>query len=129
MKGNSRVTAHLQRLIKTLLGVVDITLLHARIYEDRGLAKLSEHADGTLQAARDGLNRLLRRVLFLGTTPDISQRHSFSTASNVPDMLRKELDAQYRLNEQLRTAIACCHEENDYQTGALLGTILAEVEE
>lgn len=129
MKGNSRVVAHLQRLINAELGVVDLALIHARIYEDRGFGKLAARADAAVQDARDGLDQLLRRALFLGTTPDMSQREPVVPASAVPEMLRKDLSRQYHLVECLRTAISCCHEESDYQTGALLGQILLQAEE
>jgi bacterioferritin len=129
LKGNSRVVAHLQRLVNAELGVADLALLHARIYEDRGFCKLAARADAAVQDARDGLDQLLRRMLFLGTTPDMNQREPMVPAGAVPEMLRKDLNAQYHLVECLRTAISCCHEESDYQTGALLGQILVHVEE
>jgi bacterioferritin len=129
MKGNPRVIAHLQRLVNAELGVVDLSLLHARIYEDRGFAKLAARDDLVVRQGRASLDLLLRRMLFLGTTPDMSQREPLLPASEVREMIRADLDAQYRLADQLRTAIACCHEERDFQTGAMLGEMLLRVEE
>lgn len=129
MKGNSRVVANLQRVVNVVLGVVDQSLLHARIFEDRGFDKLSARADAAVQEARDGLKLVLRRMLFLGATPDMGQREPINPANTVPEMLRGDLKAHYQLAECLRIAIGCCHAEHDYQTAALLGTLLLQVEE
>lgn len=129
MKGNPRVIAHLQRLVNAELSVADLSLIHARIHEDRGLLKLAARTDTAVQQARASLDLLLRRMLFLGATPDMSQRDLLTPASEMPEMLRADLNAQYQLAELLRAAIACCHEERDFQTGTMLGTRLLRVEE
>jgi bacterioferritin len=129
MKGNPRVVAHLQRLLNAELGVADLSLLHARIYEDRGFPRLSAHADAVVGDAREALDRVLRRMLFLGAKPDMNQREPIAVASAIRDMLRNDLNGQYRLAECLRGALGCCHDEKDFQTAALLQSLLATVEE
>jgi bacterioferritin len=129
MKGNPRVIAHLQRLVNAELGVVDLSLLHARIYEDRGFVKLAARDDLVVQQGRASLDLLLRRMLFLGATPDMSQRDPLMPANEVREMIRADLTAQYQLADHLRTAIACCNEERDFQSGAMLGEMLLRVEE
>ncbi|WP_295885405.1 bacterioferritin [uncultured Thiohalocapsa sp.] len=129
MKGNQRVLAHLQRLLNGELAAADQFLVHARMFEDWGYSGLAAHTDAGLQDSRRHIDLLLRRMLFLGSAPDLAQREVMSTATAVREMLRKDVEMQYRLVEHLRVAMACCIEEHDFQTQALLAEMLCACEE
>lgn len=129
MKGNQRVLAHLQRLLNGELAATDQFLVHARMFEDWGYIKLAARANAALAESRRQTDLLLRRMLFLGSAPDLVQRESMSTATAVREMLRKDVEMQYRLVEHLRVAMVCCIEERDFQTQAMLGDMLCEAEE
>jgi bacterioferritin len=129
MKGNPRVLAHLQRLLNAELAAADQFLMHARMFEDWGYTKLAGPADAALVESRRQTDLILRRMLFLGAAPDLLQREAMSTATAVREMLRKDVETQYRLVEHLRAAIVCCIEERDFQTQAVLADMLRECEE
>jgi bacterioferritin len=129
MKGNQRVIAHLQRLLNCELAATDQFLVHARMFEDWGYPRLAAHTDAALHEVRRQTDLLLRRMLFLGSAPDLAQREVMGTATAVREMLRKDVEMHYRLVEYLRTAMICCIEEHDFQTQSLLGDMLCECEE
>ena len=129
MKGNQRVLAHLQHLLNCELAAVDQFLLNARIFEDWGYPKLAARTDAALADARRQTDLLLRRMLFFGSAPDLTQREATATATAVRDMLRTDLEMQYRLVEHLRGAMVCCIEEHDFQSQSMLGGMLRECEE
>jgi bacterioferritin len=129
MKGNQRVIAHLQRLLNCELAAADQYLVHARMFEDWGYGKLAEHTDAALGEVRRQTDRLLGRMLFFGSAPDLGQREVMSTATAVREMLRRDVEMQYRLVESLRAAMVCCIEEHDFHTQALLAEMLAACED
>jgi bacterioferritin len=129
MKGNQRVTGHLQRLLNCELAAMDQFLLHARMFQDWGYTKLAARTDAALQESRRQTDVLLRRILFLGSAPDLAQRDGMSTATAVREMLRRDVEMHYRLVEHLRVGMACCIEEQDFQTQALLADMLCQTEE
>jgi bacterioferritin len=129
MKGNQRVIAHLQRLLNCELAAMDQFLVHARMFEDWGYGKLAARTDAALQEARRQTDRLLGRMLFFGSAPDLAQREAMSTATAVREMLRRDVEMQYRLVESLRAAMVCCIEEHDFHTQALLAEMLAACED
>ncbi len=129
MKGNQRVLAQLQGLLNCELAAMDQFLLHARMFEDWGYTRLALHTGAALQDARRQTDLLLRRMLFFGGAPDLLQREATTTATAVREILRRDVELQYRLVEHLREAMACCVEEHDFQTQAMLADMLCECEE
>jgi bacterioferritin len=129
MKGDQRVLAQLQRLLNGELAAADQFLLHARMFADWGYTQLAAHTEVALQDSRRHTDSLLRRMLFFGTPPDLLQRESMATATAVREMLRHDLDMQYRLVEYLRAAMATCLEAQDFQTLAMLADMLRDCEE
>ncbi|MCG6941006.1 MAG: bacterioferritin [Thiohalocapsa sp.] len=129
MKGNQRVLAHLQRLLNCDLAAMDQFLLHARMFEDWGYTKLAARTDTALAESRRQTDLLLRRMLFFGSAPDLVQREAMTTATAVREMLRCDVEMQYRLVENLRAAMVCCIEEQDFQTQAMLAGMLRECED
>jgi bacterioferritin len=129
MKGNQRVIAHLQRLLGCELAAMDQFLVHARMFEDWGYTGLAAGTNAALADARRQTDLVLRRMLFFGSAPDLAQRETMSTATAVRGILRNDVEMQYRLVEHLRAAMACCIEEHDFHSQAMLGDMLRECEQ
>jgi bacterioferritin len=129
MKGSQRVLAHLQLVLNGELAATDQFLVHARMFEDWGYTKLAARANAALAESRRHTDLILRRMLFLGSAPDLVQREAMSTATAVREMLRKDVEMEYRLVDHLRVAMVCCIEERDFQTQAMLGDMLRACEE
>jgi bacterioferritin len=129
MKGHQRVVAHLQRLLTLQLAAAEQYMLHAHVCEDWGFARLAAHQQEAAADARTHVDLLVRRMLFLGATPDPTQRETPQLGTSVRDMFRLDLDSRYQFIEGLRTAMGCCVDERDFETQRLLGEVLRSHEE
>jgi bacterioferritin len=129
MKGNQRVLEQLQRLLNAELAAVDQFLLHARMFEDWGYTKLAARTECALADSRRQTDLILRRMLFFGCPPDLTRREPLAIATAVREMLHNNVEMHYRLVASLRAAIACCIEEQDFQTQAMLAPMLCACEE
>lgn len=129
MEGNGKVVKQLQKLLRGELAARDQYFIHSRIYDDFGLTKLYERISHEMQDETNHADMLIKRLLFLGTTPDLSEQDSLNIGSNVREMLQSDLDFEYKVIKDLKEAIAVCEEEQDYQSREILQKILADTEE
>ena len=129
MKGSNQVIAQLQRLLAGELGARDQYFTHSRMYLDWGLAKLYERINHEMHDETEHAAMLIERILFLEGTPDLSQRDTLNIGATVPEMLKSDLDYEYKVVADLKEAIAICETEQDYQTRDMLRQILGETEE
>lgn len=129
MKGNKKVIKQLQKLLRSELAARDQYFTHSRMYDDWGLTKLYERINHEMQDETDHANMLIKRMLFLETTPDLSEQEGLNIGKDVPEMLRSDLDLEYKVIGDLKEAIAICEEEQDYHTREMLRVILGDTEE
>lgn len=129
MKGSDKVLAQLHKLLRGELAARDQYFTHARMYQDWGLSKLYERINHEMQDETEHAGQLIDRILFLESTPDLSKLDGLNIGTNVPEMLKKDLDYEYKVIADLKEAIAVCEEEQDYQTRDILQQMLADTEE
>jgi len=129
MKGNDRVIEQLAILLRGELAARDQYFIHSRMYDDWGLSKLYERIAHEMEDETQHADALIRRMLFLEATPDLSQQDALRIGHDVPSMLQNDLDVEYEVTAALKTAIAVCEEEKDYQTREILEVMLEETEE
>jgi bacterioferritin len=72
---------------------------------------------------------LIERILFLEGTPDLSQQDGLNIGKTVPEMLKNDLDFEYKVIVDLKEAIAVCEVEQDYQSRDILLKILVDTEQ
>ena len=129
MKGNPRVIAQLQNQLRLELAARDQYLAHALMYEDWGLTRLYQRIHHEMEEEATHASALIRRILFLEGSPDLSQRDDMRIGADVPGMLRNDLQTEYDTAARLKAAIAVCEEEQDYQTRDVLMVLLKDTEE
>lgn len=129
MKGKKKVIAHLQKLLANELTAIDQYFIHSRMYEDWGLNKLYERLGHETEEEKEHADKLIRRMLFLEATPDLSQREGLQVGRDVREMLESDLQLEYSVAAALKEAIACCEAERDFQTRTILEQLLADTEE
>ena len=129
MKGNKKVIKQLQKLLCGELAARDQYFTHSRMYLDWGLNKLYDRINHEMQDETNHADMLIKRMLFLETTPDLSQQDGLNIGSDVPSMLKSDLELEYKVVADLKEAIAVCEEEQDYQTREILRIILGDTEE
>ena len=101
MQGHPEVIDYLKELLRGELTARDQYFAHSRIYEDLGLNKLFARIDHEMQEETQHADAILRRILLLGGRPDMRPKE-LTLGENVPDMLRKDLAAEYAVRDNLR---------------------------
>ncbi len=128
MKGNQKVIDKLKFLLSGELAARDQYFIHSRMYEDWGLTKLYERLNHEMEEETGHADAMIKRILFLEGIPDLSQQESLNVGSTVPEMLRSDLELEYRVTSDLKAAIKLCEEEQDYISRDLLVAQLNDTE-
>ncbi len=128
MKGSEKVIAQLQHLLNGELAARDQYFAHSRMYKDWGLNKLYERLNHEMEEETEHADMLVERLLFLEATPDFSQPDALHVGNTVPEMLQNDLKVEYSVVEALKTAIAICEEDQDYDSRNMLVKLLDDTE-
>ncbi len=129
MKGSDKVIEQLQSLLRGELAARDQYFTHSRMYDDWGLSKLYERLNHEMEEETELADALIRRMMFLEATPDLSQQDGLRIGSDVPSMLKNDLEVEYEVTDALKKAISVCEAEQDYQTREILEVMLKDTEE
>ncbi|QCO67474.1 bacterioferritin [Luteimonas yindakuii] len=128
MKGHPEVIEYLKELLRGELAARDQYFLHSRRYEDLGLHDLYQRINHEMEEETQHADALLRRILFLEGNPDM-RPHAFEPGRTVEEMLRRDLDLEYKVRGDLARGIALCEQHQDYVSREVLVTQLADTEE
>lgn len=129
MQGNKKVIDALNGLLDNELGSMDQYFTHSRMYEDWGLNRLYEQLNHELEEETGHADMLIKRILFLEGTPDLSRRSAMNIGSDVATMMKNDLELEYKVRDDLRDAIKICEQEGDYQSREMLEKLLFDTEE
>ena len=105
MKGKNKVIESLNNLLAGELTSIDQYFVHSRMYEDWGLSKLYERINHEMSEEMEHADLLIKRILFLEGTPDVSKREELSIGGNVPEMLQSDLKLEYGVADKLKKII------------------------
>jgi len=128
MKGNDQVIAHLNELLAGELTAIDQYFIHSRMYENWGFSKLHERIGHEVQDETNHADALIKRILFLEGTPDLSTREPLHVGCTVEEMLRNDLALEIQVVQDLRKVMAFCESVRDYQTREILRAMLEDTE-
>ena len=128
MKGSKKVIEQLQSLLNCELAARDQYFIHSRMYKDWGLHRLYERLDHEMQEETEHADALIERMLFLESQPDLSKPDKLRVGSDVPEMLKKDLEVEYEVAGALKKAIKICEKEQDYDTRMILTKLLDDTE-
>jgi len=129
MKGNTKVIDTLNALLTHEMSAADQYFIHSRMYEDWGLDKLFERLKHEQEEELDHAAQLVQRILFLEGTPDVAARAALKIGTDVPSMMRNDLDYELAVGAELKKAIAICEQEQDYISREILIGLLKDTEE
>jgi bacterioferritin len=129
MKGIDQVIAHLNTLLAGELSAIDQYFIHSRMYENWGFSKLYERIAHEVQDETNHADALIKRILFLEGTPDLSKRDPLHVGSTVEEMLKNDLALELQVVANLRKVMAFCESMQDYQTRAILQAMLKDTED
>lgn len=120
MKGSLRVIEGLQMLLNFELAARDQYFIHSRIYNDMGMKAVYHRLNHEMEEETEHANQMIERMLFLEAIPDLNKRADVNVGSGVVEMLQNDLAVEYETISNLKTVVAICEEERDYDTRAIL---------
>lgn len=130
MKGNEQVLNNLNKLLAGELAARDQYFIHSEMYQDWGFNGLYERLHHEMQEETEHAAKLIKRILFLEGRPNlVIAEDSFKVGKDVPEMLRNDLEMELSVVTSLREVIAHCESVNDFQTRAILQSLLEDTEE
>ncbi|WP_043643866.1 bacterioferritin [Caenispirillum salinarum] len=129
MRGDPTIIAELNGLLAYEMLAADQYFVHAHVYEDMGFFRLYERIKHEQEEELEHAQKLIRRILFLGGTPDLGTRQTPTLAADVPAMFKADLDMEMKVVSELRRVMALAEEKRDYVTRDTLLSLLDDTEE
>ena len=129
MKGDDKIIAHLNQVLKNELTAINQYFLHSRMFKDWGLNKLGDYEYGESVDEMKHADQLIERILFLEGLPNMQDMGKIRIGENVKEMLQCDLDLEQDAIPDLRAAIAYCEAHKDYVSLDLFDAILQSEEE
>ena len=130
MKAQSpEIIRHLNQILKNELTAINQYFLHAKMFDDWGLAKLAEYEKHESIDEMKHADTLIERILFLDGLPNLQDLGSLMIGENTREMLECDLKLENLAIPDLRAAISDAEESGDYGTRQILREILDSEEE
>jgi bacterioferritin len=128
MKGAKDVVAELNRALTNELTAINQYFLHARMYDNWGLAKLGKKTyDESIEEMKHA-DRLIKRIFMLEGLPNLQDMHKLQIGEAVPEALQADLNVERRGRDGLIKGIETCENKKDYVSRDILRHILDDTE-
>jgi bacterioferritin len=129
MKGDAKVIEYLNRALRSELTSINQYFLHARMFGNWGLQKLSTHEhDESIDEMRHA-DTLIQRILFLEGLPNLQDLGKLHIGENVQEILKCDLMLEREAHPLYKEAVTYCESCGDYVSRDLLAAILTSEEE
>ena len=128
MKSSQKVIDYLNFLLGGELGARDQYFIHSQMYAEWELGKLHDRIYHEMEDETLHARLIINRILMLGGVPNM-QVSSINIGTDVPSMLKSDLELEYSVQEHLKEGITLCEAERDYVTRDLLVAQLEDTEQ
>jgi len=129
VKGDPKVIECLNTVLKAELTAINQYFLHAEMCENWGYEKLAKHTRKESIEEMVHAEKLMERILYLDSTPNMSDYFKINVGNNVPQQFKNDLQVEYDAVKRLNDFILICGNAGDYGSRQLLEGILKEEEE
>ena len=129
MKGDPKVIAVLNQVLKAELTAINQYFLHAEMCENWGYEKLAKHTRKESIEEMVHAEKLIEHILFRDGTPNMSDYFKINIGQNVKAQIENDLQVEYDAVKRLNEGIATCVTAGDNGSRDLLEDILTDEEE
>ena len=127
--GDPTIISLLNDVLTGELTAINQYFLHARMFDNWGLARIGKH---TYEESIDEMkhaDRLAKRILFLDGLPNFQLLGRLRIGESVEELLKADLALENEAMPQLREGIVYCESVKDFISRDLLQSILDSEEE
>ncbi len=128
MKGDAKVIAVLNEVLKAELTAINQYFLHAEMCENWGYEKMAAHTRDESIEEMTHAEKLIERILYLDGTPNMSDYFKINIGQNMKAQLQNDLQLEYDAVKRLNDGIRTCTAANDSGSRELLEKILSDEE-
>jgi len=129
MKGDTKVIAYLNKVLKNELSAINQYFLHSRMYRNWGLKQLGEHEHAESIDEMKHADKLIERILFLDGLPNLQDIGKLMIGENTKEVIECDLKLELLAVPDLREAISHCETVKDFISRELFEEILESEEE
>ncbi|MGB9196302.1 MAG: bacterioferritin [Terriglobales bacterium] len=128
MKGDSKIIAILNEVLKAELTAINQYFLHAEMCENWGYEKMAKHTRKESIEEMQHAEILMERILYLDGTPNMSDYFKINIGQTLKQQLQNDLDLEYNAVKRLNDGIKQCVAGGDNGSRELLEKILVDEE-
>jgi bacterioferritin len=128
MKGDAKVIAVLQEVLKAELTAINQYFLHAEMCENWGYDRLAGITRKESIEEMTHAEKLIERILYLDGTPNMSDYFKINVGANVEQQLKNDLQVEYDAVKRLNDGVRLCENTGDNGSRELLEKILVDEE-
>ena len=129
MKGDKAIIKRLNAVLTNELTAVNQYFLHARMYQNWGLARLGKITYDESIGEMKHADKLIKRILFLDGLPNLQDLHKLKIGETVPECLAADLAVEVAGRADQIAGIKECEAAEDYVSRQILREILTDTEE
>jgi bacterioferritin len=128
MKGDPKVIAFLNQVLKAELTAINQYFLHAEMCENWGYYRLAKLAKKESIEEMVHAEKCMERILYLDGTPNMTDYFKINIGQNVEAQFKNDLQLEYDAVQRLNDGIKLCVAQGDNGSKELAEQILSDEE-
>ena len=128
MKGNAKVIAVLNEVLKAELTAINQYFLHAEMCENWGYERLAKHTRAESIEEMQHAEKCMERILLLDGSPNMTDYFKINIGQTVKEQLKNDLNLEYEAVKRLNNGVQTCVQAGDNGSRELLEKILIDEE-
>jgi len=128
MKGDAKVIALLNQVLKAELTAINQYFLHAEMCENWGYERMAKHTRKESIEEMTHAEKLMERILLLDGTPNMSDYFKINIGQSLEDQLKNDLQLEYDAVKRLNDGVETCVKAGDNGSRDLFVLLLKDEE-